>query len=467
MSNVVPFPETNHLVNVEAEQALLGAILVENRVLDKVASVIEGADFFYPVHGRIFEACLEMHRAGKVANPVTLGPAFADDPGLEETGGRAYLARLAGSAVTVINAKTYAEAVVEMSLRRQIADVEASGARAVVESPLASFRAVTELKRVRRRLDEIEGRLTVGDDHTHTVEAAAAAAIDAVEKAYQRNGALPGITTGLPGVDELIGGLQAPDLVIVAGATGAGKTAMAVQLALAAARRSVTTMYASLEMSAAQLATRMLAMETEIEHHRLRMGRLAQPEFETVLAARRRIREWPLHIVDRGGQTLDQISTAARRYARSGLGLLVVDYLQFMRPSREAQNTMRVYQIAEMTGGLKALAKDLGIPIVLLSQLSRAPSQRDIKRPNLSDLRDSGSIEQDADIVCLLYRKAYYLERERPDESDGEAVHSEWEEKMAKVAGRLEFIVAKNRHGATGTVDLRWDGPTMQVRDPN
>ena len=454
-----PLPQTDRLKNIEAEQALLGAVLINNKVLDYVASMIEGADFFYPVHGRIFEACLDLHRQGKEANPITLGPVFADDPGLVEAGGRVYLARLAGSAVTVINAPRYAECVVEMSLRRRAADIVMGVSRTAIESPVYEFTARKSIADARTKLDALEGRLVgANDDHTHTSASATTAAIDEIEAAYQRNGALPGISTGLGSVDDILGGLQAPHLIVVAGATSMGKSALALQMALAAARAGVTTLYASLEMDAVkELQTRALSAASGIPYQRLRRGRFDQSEFDLVYRAKDALAALPLHYDDRGGQTLEHITAAAKRYARQGLGLLLVDHLQLMRPARGSRPTNRVNEVSEMTAGLKALAKDINIPVVLLSQLNRQPNQREIKRPTLSDLRDSGSIEQDADAVGFLYRPEFYLKALKPDG---------WEEQMDTQRGKAEFIVGKNRHGPTDTVPLLWDGPTMQFGDP-
>ena len=450
--------------NLEAEQALLGALLVNNNAVHLVTAFLHADHFFLPVHGRIYDAILTLMGRAEVANPVTLKHHFENDEALEEAGGGQYLARLAGSAVTVINSEHYGRAIHDLALRRGLIQVAEDAAEKAAGAPLD--RSATELVEdaeagLRALLDQgAEARAERLD-----LAAASDLALARVERAYKLDGALPGISTGLAGVDDAIGGMQAPDLIVVAGSTGMGKSAMGLGWALAAARAGAMTGFVSLEMSAEQLTMRALAGEARLEHHRVRSGRLEQHEFDAIFRARRALAELPLQFSDAGGQTVERIASDARRWARKGLALLVVDYLQLIRPSPSMQKALRVYQIAEITGALKGLAKDLRIPVVLLSQLNRDPNRRDSKRPTLADLRDSGSIEQDADIVSMIYREEYFLRQSQPDPSR-EADYAAWQERMDLVRGGAELIVAKNRHGRADTIPLRWDGPRMQFADP-
>ncbi len=450
--------------NLEAEQALLGALLVNNEAAHLVSAFLRADHFALPVHGRIYDAVLTLMGRAEIANPVTLNHHFENDEALEEAGGGQYLARLAASAVTVINAEHYGRAIHDMALRRGLIALAEDAAEKAAAAPLD--RSATEL------IEDAEAALrTLLDDGAEAraqrldMAAAADQALARVERAYKLDGALPGISTGLASVDDAVGGLQAPDLVVVAGSTGMGKTAMGLEWALAAARAGAMTGYVSLEMSAEQLTMRALAGEARLEHHRVRTGRLEQREFDAIYRARHDLADLPLQFSDAGGQTVERIGSDARRWKRKGLALLVVDYLQLIRPSPSMQKALRVYQIAEITGALKSLAKELRIPVVLLSQLNRDPNRRDSKRPTLADLRDSGSIEQDADTVGMIYREEYFLKQSQPDPSR-EADHAAWQERMDLVRGGAELIVAKNRHGRADTIPLRWDGPTMRFSDP-
>jgi replicative DNA helicase len=284
----------------------------------------------------------------------------------------------------------------------------------------------------------------------------------AIEDAWRNGDAPKGVTTGLRDLNDWLGGLQPSNVIVLAGRPGMGKTALAMLMALEAAKTACTVGVVSLEMSAPQLAQRLLSLETGIDAERLTRGKLAQEHFDRIQAAKTKLDALPLHIDDRGGLTLDQISGTAHRWKRDGLGLLIVDHLGLIAPSPALQRANKVHQIEHSTGGLKALAKSLDIPIVLLTQLNRAVETRDNKRPQLSDLRDSGSIEQDADAVLLLYRDAYYLAREEPTDQGKYAV---WLAKMNEARNLAELEVAKFRHGKTGRIDLIFDGPLMRFRD--
>ena len=450
--------------NIDAEQSLLGAIFVNNRVLDQVAPIVRGADFHFPVHGRIFETCLDMHRRGEEANPVTLKHMFEDDPGLEEAGGAAYLGRVAGSAITVINAANYARAVADLAIRRGVLEVESD-----LQHEVASLRldhdAHAAIEKARTRLDELLERLVAsGSTGNGEVEHAADAAIARVEKAYQAGGALLGLTTGITRLDRELSGLQAPDLVVLAGRPGMGKTAMALTMARAAATAGARVSIASLEMSEEQLAARLLSMMTGIAAERLRRGEVANEHFILLRDARNRLAAMPIRIDDTAGVTVEDIEAKAMAQARGGLDLLIVDHIGLIRAPQSLKNANRVQHITHITARLKEMAKRIEAPVLALSQLSRAPQHRDNKRPILDDLRDSGSIEQDADVVLFLYRDAYYLQRAEPSQHEVEK-YATWQDEMAKAQHDAEVIIGKNRHGRTWTVRARWEPETMSFGD--
>lgn len=450
--------------NMEAEQALLGAILVNNEAIHLVASFLEPEHFFLPVHGRIYDAVGQMVERREEANPVTLKPYFENDEALKEAGGAQYLARLAGSAVTVINAGQYGRAVYEMYVRRQLIAVAEDMQDAAYDAPLDQPPAEQAERAVSRIHEILQGAPGTGSEG-RSIDVAGDSAIAAVEKAYQADGALLGLPMGIATIEDRLGGLQAPDMIVLGGRPGMGKTGMALGIALAVAQAGHPVLYASLEMSAEQLCKRALSILTGLSHDLMQRGQIEHRDFEALYAANKRLKGLPLEIDDTGGQTPDYIEHTARRLRRQNrLDLLIVDHLQLMRPPQEARTQGRVQQITEFTMRMKALAKELDIPVLLLSQLNRAGERADSKVPQLSDLRDSGSIEQDADSILLLYREAYYLAREEPDLGD-EATHAEWQQWMAEKQDKGDVYVAKNRHGPTMKIPLRWEGPTMSYQD--
>ena len=286
-----------------------------------------------------------------------------------------------------------------------------------------------------------------------------------IHETCQANGALLGLPTGIKAIENRLGGLQAPDMIVADGRPGMGKTGMALGIGLAAARAGHPVLYASLEMSAEQLGKRALSIFTGISHHLMQTGKIEQRDFQAVYKASQRLKDMPLLIDDAGGQTPDYIERSARRLHRQGcLELLIVDHLQLMRAPRETRPQGRVQQITDFTMRMKALAKELDIPVLLLSQLNRAGERTDNKVPQLVDLRDSGSIEQDADTILFLFREAYYLAKEEPAEDDV-VKHTEWQEIMARSRNKGDVFVAKNRHGPTMKITLRWAGETMSYRD--
>ena len=444
--------------NLEAEQALLGALLVNNEAASLVSGFLRAEHFFLPVHGRIFDGVLRMIERGQIANPVTLKHYFERDEALAEAGGGAYLARLAGSAVTVINAEHYGRAVHDLALRRALVEIGEGVVNDAYDGPLDQPGA-DQIEAAEQRLFELAetGRIDPGGEH---FAAPLAAAVEAIERAYQRDSRLTGAPTGLIDLDRLLGGLHASDLVILAGRPSMGKTALATNIAYNAAARAsddgARVAFFSLEMSAEQLATRLLAERTGIPSDKLRRGEVRNGDFVGIVQACRAMESLPLYIDDSPALTVAGLRARARRLKRRhGVSLVIVDYLQLMRPTASARLNNRVHEVSEITQGLKALAKDLDLPVLALSQLSRAVEQRDDKRPQLADLRESGSIEQDADVVMFVFREAYYLARREPAEDSAE--HADWQDRMATVRNLAEVIVAKQRHGPIGKVPLYFD----------
>ena len=453
--------------NLEAEQALLGALLVNNEAANLVSAFLLAEHFFLPVHGRIFHAILHMIERGQIANPVTLKHYFERDEGLEEAGGGQYLARLAGSAVTVINAEHYGRAIHDLALRRALVvigeEVVNDAYDSAPEQPASE--QIEEAERKLYALAE-DGRIDPGGQQ---FAAPLSSAVEMIERAYKRDTPLTGAPTGFVDLDRLLGGLHPSDLVILAGRPGMGKTALATNIAFNAALRfreggegpeggqpadGAKVALFSLEMSAEQLATRILAERTEIPSDKLRRGEVRDVDFGRIVAASQAMERLPLFIDDTPALTIAGLRARARRLKRrQGISLIVVDYLQLMRPSTSMRLNNRVQEVSEITQGLKALAKDLSLPVLAVSQLSRAVEQRDDKRPQLADLRESGSIEQDADVVMFIYREQYYLARKEPAVDDA-ASHAEWQEKMDRVHNKAELIIAKQRHGPTDKVQL-------------
>ncbi|HET7606312.1 MAG TPA: replicative DNA helicase, partial [Sphingomicrobium sp.] len=404
--------------NVEAEAALLGALMIDNRLVEDIQLKLKADHFFEPLHGRIYEAILRMTDANRIANPVTLRPLFESDENIKEVGGVAYLAQLTGSGAAVIGARDFAGQIYDLALLRALIGV----GRGLVEGALDTSEDVAPLAQIERAETELykvaeeggaEGRAKSFSDATKE-------ALEMAERALNSGGHLSGFTTGLESLNAKIGGLHKSDLMIVAGRPGMGKSALGTNIGFAAAQRFMRDVedgiepeksagapvaLFSLEMSADQLATRILAEQSGISSENLRMGKISQQEFRSLARAAAELQSLPLYIDDTPGLTIAALRTRARRLKRQkGIGIIVVDYLQLLQGSGKNSNDNRVQEISEISRGLKQLAKELSVPVIGLSQLSRAVEQREDKRPQLSDLRESGSIEQDADIVLFIYR---------------------------------------------------------------
>src|SRR5215213_9398852 len=462
---------TQHLPqNVEAEAALLGALMIDNRLVEDVQLKLRPDHFFEPLHGRIYEAILRMTDANRVANPVTLRPLFESDESIKEVGGPAYLAQLTGSGAAVIGARDFALQIYDLALLRALVGV----GRDLVEGALDTSEEVAPLAQIERAETELYKVAEAGgaEGKAKSFAEATKEALEMAERALNSGGHLSGFTTGLDSLNSKIGGLHKSDLVIVAGRPGMGKSALGTNMAVASARRflrdteegleagkssGAPAALFSLEMSADQLATRILSEQSGITSENLRTGRITQQEFRELARAAAELQSLPLYIDDTPGLTIAALRTRARRLKRQkNIGVIVVDYLQLLQGTGRNGSENRVQEISEISRGLKQLAKELDVPVIGLSQLSRAVEQREDKRPQLSDLRESGSIEQDADIVLFIYREDYYVkgvevEMPTPEEAvanpDKAAKYSDWKQKFEDVAGKAEIITAKQRHG--------------------
>jgi len=464
VDDVAP-PSNRQPFNLEAEQALLGAILLQNENFYRVSSFLEADHFYDPVHGRIFSALNKLITAGRTASPVTLKTYFESDAGLAEIGGADYLADLAAAAPSVIDVAQFGRAIFDLHILRGLIrvgqDMIVRAANAQVDDSPAS-----QLEEAEQSLYQLaeSGKYESGfkDFSTSLKEA-----LDMASAAYERDGGLSGVTTGLIDLDKKLGGLHPSDLIILAGRPSMGKTALATNIAVNAARAyrgerqddgTVKTVDGaivglfSLEMSAEQLATRVIGDFSEISSEKIRRGEIKPDEFLRITDAVRELESLPIHIDETGGLSIAALTARARRLKRqTGLDLIVVDYLQLLTtPGR--RNDGRVQEVSEITQGLKALAKELNVPVLALSQLSRQVEAREDKRPQLADLRESGSIEQDADVVMFVFREEYYLHRSQPREGTEE--HQKWQQDMAEVHGVAEVIIGKQRHGPIGAVRL-------------
>jgi replicative DNA helicase len=460
--------------DVDVEQALLGAILVDNYSLDRASRILKPEHFYDPLHQRLFTAMERMWTSGHIVTPLTLKAAMEQDPGLAEVGGQTYLVNLARAAPVIPNVKDYARILVDLAMRRALISVGETIVNTAYEAPI-ELAPAAQIEEAEKALYTIAERTRYGEG-TLSFGEALTRAVENTEKALR--GGISGVPTGFMQLDSLLGGLHPSDLIIVAGRPGMGKTSLATNMAFHAARlwlkdktdnaepaRGAAVLLFSLEMSADQLAARILSEQTEIEMRKLRSGRsMTDPEFTRLVQAAQLLRDLPLFIDDTGGISIAQIAARARRLKREKqIGLIVVDYLQLVEAaSRRFDN--RVQEISEVTKGLKALAKELSVPVVALSQLSRSVDSRDDKRPVLSDLRESGSIEQDADVVMFVYRAEYYLATHEPDADTPD--YAKWVEKLERVHGKADIIVEKHRHGATKSIELNFDSRFTRFSNP-
>jgi len=455
--------------SIEAEQQLLGALLTNNDLFDRIASVIKPDHFYDPVHARIFEVASARISKNNLASPVTLKTFMAEDAGLAELGGPAYLIRLAGAAISAFAVRDYAEMIHDLAIRRELItvgnDIAAKATRVDLESEPKE--QIVEAEQKLYALAE-QGQTNQGFQSFLT---AVTDAVKVANAAYQRDGGLAGVATGLTDLDKKLGGLHPSDLLILAGRPSMGKTSLATNIAFNIARaykKGITASgeegavdggvvgFFSLEMSAEQLATRILSEVAEIPSNQIRRGDFTESEFRRIVDAAKELEAAPLFIDDTPALQISQLAARARRLKRThGLDALFVDYLQLVRGAGRTEN--RVNEISEITMGLKAIAKELNIPVIALSQLSRQVENREDKRPQLSDLRESGSIEQDSDVVMFVFREEYYKEREKPGDNELDKMVI-WQEEMERLHGRAEVVIGKQRHGPIGSVELSFEG---------
>jgi replicative DNA helicase len=463
--------------NIEAEQALLGAILVNNDAFYRVSDFLKSGHFYEPLHRKIFEVAAELIRMGKVATPITLKTFLPADEKVGDMTVAQYVVRLAVEAVTVVNAADYGRAIYDLATRRALITVGEDMVNIAYDAPV-DMSPSEQIEDAERRLFELAetGRYDGGfESFTDAVKTA----VDMANAAYMRDGHLSGVATGLRDLDRRMGGLQPSDLIIIAGRPGMGKTSLATNMAFNIAEAYVPAQQAdgsfkaanggvvgffSLEMSSEQLATRIISEQTEIPSSKIRRGEISEMDFEKLVACSQTMQKIPLFIDQTGGISIAQLSARARRLKRQrGLDVIVIDYIQLMQGSSAKSSQNRVQEITEITTGLKALAKELAVPIIALSQLSRQVESRDDKRPQLSDLRESGSIEQDADVVMFVYREEYYLKNREPKPGTDEYI--KWENEMNEMRGKAEVIIAKQRHGPTGSVSLAFQGEFTRFSD--
>ena len=453
--------------NIEAEQALIGSVLVNNDIIDEISNIVNASKFFDPIHRRIYEAIENLNNKGMIANPITLKNYFDSDAGLNEVGGVDYLVKLTRFSSSNRQAMDYSKLIHEMYVKRELItiseniseesqdeDLDKTGENIIEEAEQSLFQLAE-----RGNFSQSYIKFNKALDQT----------IEMATLAMKNDQGIVGVPTGLTELDEKLGGLHKSDLVIIAGRPSMGKTALATNIAYHAAKKihetneKTSVAFFSLEMSSEQLSTRILSEQARIQSNDIRRGKATEEQLNRYIETSRNIYDLPLYIDETPAITISALSNRARRLKRLfGLNLIVVDYIQLMRTSSKRYDG-RVQEISEITQGLKALAKELSVPVLALSQLSRAVEQRDDKIPQLSDLRESGSIEQDADVVMFVYREQYYLERKQP--KLGSIEHAEWQSKMNDILGLADIIIGKQRHGPTGNVQVEFEGMYTKFKD--
>ena len=452
--------------NIEAEQAVIGSILVSNDIFDDVSIIIDNKKFYDPVHQKIFAAIENLISKGMLANPITLKNYFENDNSLAELEGHEYLVKLTKFSTTIRQAIEYSKIVYDMHIRRELIKISETmtenASNKILDLP--GNKIIEDSERLLFDLAE-KGSLNTS---FIKFDQALNYTIEMASNAFKNEEGIVGVPTGLTDLDDRLGGMHNSDLLIIAGRPSMGKTALATNIAFHAAKKiqekgtKSSIAFFSLEMSSEQLSTRILAEQSRIKSNDIRRGRISEEQFDKFIETSKNISELPLYIDETPAISIAAMSNRARRIKRLyGLDLVVVDYIQLM----SAANTRdgRVQEISEITKGLKALAKELSVPVLALSQLSRAVEHRDIKKPQLSDLRESGSIEQDADVVMFVYREAYYLEKLEPRPATVE--HAEWQAKMNEVSNLAEIIIGKQRHGPTGNINVEFEAMFTKFRD--
>jgi replicative DNA helicase len=461
--------------NIQAEQVLLGSIITNNESLNRVADYLRAEHFYEPVHQRIYDAVMKFFDKGIIATPVTLKNHFDKDEALADVGGAEYLAKLAGLSIAIVNLESYGRIIYDLAVRRALITIGEDVVNDAYDKEIE--------KSAREQIESAEQSLFdlasegIGDSGFKHLRVSLIEAINRADAAFKRTEKLSGIQTGFKDLDQMLGGLQNSDLLILAGRPSMGKTAFSINLAVNACKAMLknhkggegehppSVGFFSLEMSSEQLAARMIAMESGVDSSKMRVGSLTDEEFGKLVQGSNSLHKIPFFLDDTPALSISALRTRARRLKRkNNLGVLLVDYLQLLKGSSKASEANRVQEVSEITQGLKAIAKELNIPVIALSQLSRAVEQRDDKRPQLSDLRESGSIEQDADVVMFIYREEYYEERKKPSDSDGVKM-AEWQAKMEACQNITEIIIAKQRNGPIGTAKLYFSARTTKFED--
>ena len=446
--------------NIEAEQAVIGSILVSNEVYDEISPIIDAQKFFDPIHVKIFTTIENLISKGLLANPITLKNHFENNEGLKELGGQEYLIKITKFSTSAKQAIDYANIVQEMHVRRELIKISESVLDQASNATESSSTGEEMIQNAEKSLFDLAERGHFNQSFMK-FESALKQTIEMARSAYQNEEGIVGVPTGLIDLDSRLGGMHKQDLIIIAGRPSMGKTALATNIAFHAAKnienkgKKSTVAFFSLEMSSEQLSTRILSEQSRIRSNDIRRGKVSEKEFEKFIETSKNIFELPLYIDETPAITIAAISNRSRRIKRLfGLELIIVDYIQLMR-SNKIKDYNRVQEISEITQGLKALAKELNVPVLALSQLSRAVEQRDDKKPQLADLRESGSIEQDADVVMFVFREAYYLQNKEP--TPGSVEHAEWRQKMDEVSHLAEIMIGKQRHGPTGNVKVEFE----------
>ncbi len=464
--------------NIEAEQALLGALLANNKAFEKVSEFLKPEHFADPVHAKIYDIISKLISKGHIADVITLKNYFEQEGLLDEVGGYKYLVQLADSSSPLTNAEYYAQFIYDKYLRRELINTGFEIVNEAAKEDLDS-NAFDQIENAEKKLFELSNQ---GDTRGGFVDLSEALynSLHLFAEAYEKDGKISGLPTSLDALDYMIGGLNKSDLIIIAGRPAMGKTALATNIAYNVAEymannknmdpKTRGVAFFSLEMSADQLASRILSTVTQTNGKKMRNGELDKAEFMRIAAAVQELEQIPLYIDDTPGLNINMIRTRARRLRRNkGLGAIVIDYIQLIVGSGSKKNEgNRVQELSEISRGLKILAKELNVPVIALSQLNRGVEQRDDKRPVMSDLRESGSIEQDADIVMFVFRENYYIQNEEPKQKAGETPEhfqkrqEEWEERVRRTKNIGEVIIGKQRHGSTGTIQLFWNGEFAQ-----
>ena len=453
--------------NLEAEQSLLGSILFDNKILEDIPTNFNNLYFFDPLHASIYEACISLTDAGKLADPLTLKNYLNDTNLNQDIDIEKYLLDLREGVLSLSKAKFYAEEIKNCYIRRSLVRIADDLINKSI-NPNVDVTPDQEISETEEKLYNLAEKDQINSGPID-FKSVLTSATNQINEAFNRKGKLSGIDTGFSGLNRQLGGLNKSDLIVLAGRPAMGKTALATNIGFNAAKSSNShqndaILIFSLEMSAEQLAQRILAEQSTIDSHKLRSGDIDEKEFSKLVATQNDIYNLPFFIDDTPAISVGQIASRARRLKRtSGLGLIVIDYIQLIQGSKASEAQGRVQEVSSITRGLKSIAKELNVPILALSQLSRAVEQREDKRPILADLRESGSIEQDADVVMFVYREQYYLEKKQP--KLGSIEHSEWQSKMNDVNGLADIIIGKQRHGPTGNVKVEFEGMYTKFKD--